>query len=82
MINLKTYTAYHMKTLCNTSMWPAILEDNHMLNIYEIFGNDKMSTIMTCLHNISSQLYSIRGLYDVTMLDINHIANNLYVNEK
>ena len=50
MINLKTYTAYHMKTLCNTSMWPAILEDNHVWNMYANFGKDKMSTIMPCLH--------------------------------
>ena len=50
MINLKTYMAYHMKTLCNTSMWPVILEDNHVWNIYANLVKDKMSTIMTCLY--------------------------------
>ena len=77
MINLKTYTAYHMKTLCNTSMWPAILEDNHVWNIHANFGKDEMSTIMTCLHTTFHRNFI---QYDVRMLDINHIANNLLCN--
>ena len=71
-----------MKTLCNNSMQPAILDHNHIWNIYADFGKDKNTNDNDLLtYSISSQLYSKGGLFNFKMLTLDHIANNPLCNK-
>ena len=51
-------------------MHAAILEDNHVWNIYDDFGKDNMSTMMTCLHTIF-----VRNFIKSNYLDNNPLCN-------